>query len=113
LEAKFIEIRDRLTFIPALALRLGSQNEAEDYLLARSGYRVSQPEKDGPVLVLQLQTCKAKSDPYDWGDRTMGSAHVYIVDNWERLQSGAVVDVEFILGESDAPVIADRFSTWV
>ena len=36
--SKIIEIRDDGTFIPALAIRLGSPNERERHLLARSGF---------------------------------------------------------------------------
>lgn len=36
--SKIIEIRDSGTFIPALAIRLGSPNERERYLLSRSGF---------------------------------------------------------------------------
>lgn len=38
MESKIIEIRDSGTFIPALAVRLGSSDERERYLLARSGF---------------------------------------------------------------------------
>lgn len=41
--AKTIEIRDRGTFVPALAIRLEPTNEADRYLLGRAGYS-SNPE---------------------------------------------------------------------
>ena len=46
-------------------------------------------------------------DAYDWRDRTMQVAHDYIEKNWGDLVDGAVVDVQFILGETAAPKVSE------
>jgi hypothetical protein len=52
-------------------------------------------------------------DPYSWagGARTMPTAHDYITKNFDTLKSGAVIDVEFITGETNTPRPSDRFFT--
>jgi hypothetical protein len=47
-------------------------------------------------------------DPYDWNDRTMQTAHNYIAKNFDDLSNGDVVDVEYILEETDEPKISER-----
>ena len=44
-------------------------------------------------------------DPFEWGlnPRTMHVAHKHIVENFDYLESGSVVDVEFILRETKHP----------
>jgi len=50
----------------------------------------------------------ATYDPYAWGDRTFFVAHQYIERNWGSLESGEVLDVEYILGESKTPKVSER-----
>jgi len=40
--------------------------------------------------------------------RTMLEAHRHVAAHWNELQSGDVVDVEFILGETAAPKVSER-----
>lgn len=98
IETKFFEIRDAATFIPVMATMLSKgrgRNEAEKYLLGMSGY-------GGDCLLLtHLQTNETHNDIYDWiGARTMSNAHQYIEKHWYTIESGTVIDVEFILDES-------------
>lgn len=104
LETKLFEVLDTATCVPVLAVRMdiGAADDQERYLLRRSGY--------GRPLVL-LTECsggRCTYDPYDWNDRTFHTAHEYITEHWDELCSGDVVDVEFILGESDAPKPSER-----
>ena len=48
---------------------------------------------------------QATNDPYGWpgGTRTMPVAHKWILENFDRLDDGQVIDVEFILGITDHP----------
>jgi len=103
--SKTFEIRDRMTFIPVLAVQLGPGGEADRYLLARSGYGCGPAEQAEYVLLVQINGGHgaAMSDPNEWGGRTMPVAHQYIKENFDSLASGAVVDVEFILGEKTLP----------
>lgn len=97
---KAIEIRDRNTFVPAVAIKMVAANEAQRYLMARVGFR------DGlGVVLMRLNDQKAHSDPYDWGEqeRTMPNAHLWLEAHFDEIEDGAVVDVRFVLGEVDSP----------
>lgn len=112
MEAKTFEIRDRMTFIPMLAVRLYPYNEADRYLLERAGFGQTYDEQASYVVLVEVNggPGRAAVVPWDWGywDRTHQVAHGYIVKNWESLHSGDVVDVEFILGETAAPKRSER-----
>ncbi len=34
--------------------------------------------------------------------------HTWLIDHFDEIESGAVVDVEFILGEKPAPKVSER-----
>jgi hypothetical protein len=114
---KLFEIRDAATFIAAMATQLRSRDEAEFYLLRRAGYSKEQIAFDRPrelepyVLLTNLDgRSPCNYDVYNWhGNRTMQVAHAFIIEHWDTLQSGAVIDVEFILGERPAPKTSERF----
>lgn len=96
---KFLEIRDRSTFIPALAIEVSAAN---GYLARRAGF-------ESPcIYLIALATQKCAYDPWSWGNRTMNTAHQLIEQNWLTLRTGDVVDVEFILGETSEPKRSER-----
>ena len=105
---KLFEIRDKVMFIPILAIKLAPENEQESWLLARAGYRADVGNK---VLMCQINGGEGKcsSDPYFWGGRTYPTAHLYIIEHWDVLRSGAVIDVEFILGDATQAKTSERF----
>lgn len=126
---KAFEIRDRATFIPVIATKMTptvlppvdqtindwhKSAEAERYLLRRSGY--SADFTDYCVIVCRMEASgvarNATYDPYTWGagDRTFCVAHKHIIEHWDELESGAVIDVEFILGETTEPKKSERVS---
>ena len=100
METKFVEIRDKGTFVPALAIQLSA---ADGYLAERAGFG-----RWPGVYLITLETERAHYDPYSWGDRTFQTAHLWLQKNWREFESGGVVDVEFILGESAAPKRSER-----
>lgn len=110
--AKTFEVRDEATCIPVLAVKLEPTNEADRWLLARSGYGRTAEEQRAYVLVMKIAGGRdvATCDPNQWGPdmRTMPAAHQYIIDCFNSLESGEVVDVRWILGEADAPCVSDR-----
>lgn len=110
MKTKIIEIRDEGTFIAALCVDMNPDNEAQRYYLHRHGY----PCDGRPNILLTHAAAngeQATNDPYAWGNRrTYAVAHNYIIDHWEELQDGSVVDVEFILGHRPAPKISERLS---
>lgn len=127
MKAKALELRDEGTFIALLAVDMNPGDlepyelggvtvprysdelsyEAQRYLLRWVGY----PCDGRPnVLITKLSGdgSKATNDPHYWRDRTMANAHAYIIENWEKLRDGDVVDVQFILGETTAPKVSER-----
>lgn len=109
IHTKLFEIRDKATFIPAIGMRLCStharNNAQENYLLRRAGYG------DEPlVLLAKLDGGDAYYDVYNWDNRTMQVAHDYITTHWDELESGAVIDVEFILGETTRPKASEAIA---
>ncbi len=103
MKAKTIEILDRMTCIPALAIQLTPGCERDRALLAHAGYGLTPLDQREYVILVNLTSAKASNDPYAWGDRTMTQAHLHIVERFDRLTSGDVVDVECVLGETPAP----------
>ena len=125
--SKIIEIRDRGTFIPALAIRLGSPvlswpygyaEERERYLLARSGFGRTFEDQSEYIVLCKInggEPCECHIDPFSWGQnpRTMFVAHLYLLnrhgelhngiekhDGFDSLPQGVLIDVEYILGIS-------------
>src|SRR6516164_5864591 len=106
MEIKFLEVRDAGTFVPAIAIRVtGTGDAAADSLPRRAGYSL-----DGAsIILMHLTGCEAQYDPYDWANRTMQTAHVWLLEHFEQVAHGDVVDVEYILGERSAPKMSERF----
>jgi len=120
IETKLFEVRDRATCIPVMATYVcrykPPSTAAADWLLARAGWGLDQ---EG-VHVTDLYSHMPR---FAWGlpgggihvsnikqpDRTYTVAFGYIIDHFTELESGAVVDVRFILGEEPAPAESDRF----
>ncbi len=110
MQVKLFEVRDRATFIPVMATKVNAANEAQAALLRASGYGDDPYEY---VILARIAGGGGQSfcDPYDWaGGRTLQVAHQFIRDNFERLEDGFVVDVEFILGETGQPKSAEAKS---
>lgn len=117
IETKLFEVRDARTFIPVAAtlLRTVERNsigptdreEAERYLLRRIGFL-----DEGPLFVILTSLVAGRSafDPHEWNSPTMNIAHLHILENWSRLASGDVVDVEYILGKTAAPKPSERLT---
>lgn len=107
MEVKLFELRDRGTFIPAIAVLMESDDPSEHYLLRRAGYGVSQRL----ALLTNLNGgSRAEYDAYAWGSEPWRSAHDYINNHWDELKTGDVLDGEFIRGETTAPKQSERVS---
>lgn len=111
MKAITLEIRDKGTFIPALAVNLRTDNEEDRYLLARAGFGTDPAGQGEYTILMRLEGPEAQYDPSAWAgmSRTMPVAHRYIIDNFERLKAGDVVDVQFVLYETERPKISERF----
>lgn len=118
--AKALELRDEGTFIALLAVdmnpagitrvvRAGESPESQRYLLRRCGYPCD-GRPNIAITHLSADGHKCSNDPYYWGGRTYPIAHNYIIEHWNELRDGDVIDVQFILGETKSPKISERVS---
>ncbi len=110
MKVKALEIRDRHTFIAALAVDMNPSNEYDSALLRRCGY----PCDGKPNIILTRldgneigKSERATNDPYNRMDRTWRNAHFWIIQHWDELSDGSVVDVEYILGERASPKMSE------
>ena len=104
---KLFEVRDSATFISIVAIKVISENPSELFLLGRAGFS----DNSNYVLIASLDggTNKMSYDPYEWGNRTRKIAHEYIRDNFDSLNTGDVIDVEFILCETQIKKKSERY----
>lgn len=104
MEVKLFEVRDVATSIPMIAVLIAAGNAAEAYLIRRTGYGSRQ------VILTRLSgDSMAKYDPHAWSDDRLAKAHRFILNNWDRLDSGEVIDIEFILGESSTKKVSEAY----
>ncbi len=104
MQTKMLEIRDRATMIPALAIKMRSDIDVERFLLLSSGHSLS----SSLIILIRCDQGDATYDPFKWGGRTMPAAHNYIQENFDTLTTGDVIDVEYILKEKPEPSISER-----
>ena len=105
MDVKLIEVCDRGTFVPAMAIRLSStRDEVGDWLLRRAGYSL-----DGyTVILIRLEDYASHCDVYDWRDtQTRRTVHSWILEHFDELEHGAVVDVECVVGRL-VPKVSER-----
>lgn len=113
MEVKLFEVRDRATFMPVMAVKLATRDEREAYLLGRAGYAREAVEGTADVepyvILVTLVAVEAEYDPFQWSTRarTLPAAHQHIIAHWDELKSGDVVDVEYVLGETQAPKVSE------
>lgn len=106
------EVRDRDTFIPVIATKLSPSSrwnmgiempelKAEKFLLESAGYK----DNRAYILLSKIEggSCKSNYTPFGWDKndgRTMFCAHEFIEKNFDSLESGEVIDVEYLLHET-------------
>ena len=110
MQVKCLEIRDRGTFIPVICIRPVAENGSQRYLLRRDGYRADDTERC--IIMIDAQCRGVAYDCYDWpgGSRTKQVAHNYITEHWYELFDGDVIDVEYILGETNIRKFSERLT---
>lgn len=97
-QIKFFEIRDSMTTLPLMVTKLEPINSDEDWLIKRAMGSEPYPL----FLVTFMSKGESRFDVYEWGRvgaRTVKEAHQYIENNWDKLETGDVIDLEFLLGE--------------
>lgn len=101
MEVKMLEIRDICTTIPVIAIKTASETADEMKFFDRAGFC-----DDSVILIKATGYVECECDCYDWrkdGTRTMFHAHQFIVANFDDIPNMSVIDIEFILNESEAP----------
>lgn len=108
MKIKLFEVLDRATLIAAIGIELNLEDgnkEKENSLIRHAGYG------HNPIILFgRLGGGNFSYDSYSWGDRTMQAAHDHIENNWNNLESGDVIDVEYILGETEKSKVSDLSS---
>jgi hypothetical protein len=97
--SKYFEVRDCGTNIPVVAVQL------DDSPIARRAGFLSAPYKH--VIVTALASLKTYHCTGFIDGRTMRVACEYIGAHFDDLKEGAVIDVEFILGETKEPKVPE------
>jgi hypothetical protein len=118
MKTKVLEIRDEGTFILALAVDMNPyivDNNTLIFAMERWALRHCGYPCDGRPNILLTRLSgdgQATNDPYGWtgNQRTFPTAHKWIIEHWNELKDGDVVDVSFILGERETPKISERIS---
>jgi hypothetical protein len=60
-------------------------------------------------VVINLLTMETNYDEHNWKSRrTIPNAHRHLIEHWEELNSGDVIDVEYILGDSLVKKISEE-----
>ncbi|SRR5260370_1352022 len=111
MQVKCLEVRDEGTFMAVIAIKPIADNEAQRWLLRRDGYNAGETERC--VILIKPQCQGVSYDPYEWPlsrGRTMQVAHQYIESHWDLLRDGSVVDVQYILKETDKPKVSERIT---
>ena len=108
---KLFEIRDRDTFIPVMATQMDShENQAQAWLLRRAGFVDVNDPSIRYILLCRFFGGRGECycDPHSWSGRMMVTAHEHMILNWDQLEDGDVIDVEFILGETKVKKVSER-----
>jgi hypothetical protein len=110
MESKLFELRAPATCMPIMAVRLNAENEAEAWLLRRSGYGLWPSDWQGYIFVFPIEReGKAVTDPFKQDCEELRIAHLYISEHFDELERGAVIDVDYIQGRTSEPKKSDRF----
>lgn len=108
METKLFEIRDRATIIPVMAIQLGGRDAKEKWLLGQAGFSADRAwQEEFIILCIPGETNRSTYNPFDWTTPTMHQAHLYIMGHWPELRSGAVIDVEYLLGLRPMPTLSE------
>ena len=109
LETKIIEIRDRGTFLSAVATVIIPDNSAEFYPVRRAGI----PVYTSYLTLTILQYNETFHDQFQAdvrNQRTFGVIYRHLMKSWDSHKSGDVLDVSFILNETSTPKISERLT---
>lgn len=100
---KAFEVRDEGTHISVLAIQLAPGNHREELILGRTGHMML---NEYHVVLMDLGNMPYPATIFPGnhpGGRTLKYVHDYIKRHFDVLDSGKVLDVQFLMGETDYP----------
>ena len=108
METKLFEIRDVMTFIPVIATLIDSNtsDSQSGYLIRTTGYNTP------TILLGRLDGGKLSYDPHQEIFSGSAEAHEYILNHWFDLNSGDVIDLEYIRGDTKVPKQSQRLDNY-
>ena len=99
MQTKLVEVHDNGMTIMVLAIRLTPTSRYERLAFVNKlGFR----DDGGSVVLMELDGMRATADPYHWPSmgaypRTLPSAHVWIIKNFDKMLPGEVIDVALLV----------------
>jgi hypothetical protein len=109
-DSKLFELRAPATLIVLMATKLGTTDLSESYLLSRSGFGRCNSDYNKYVFVYPIDGGKgyAVTDPYEQNITEIRIVHQYIKKHYDELETGQVLDYDYIVGNTDKPKISER-----
>jgi hypothetical protein len=111
MESKLFELRAASTLQVILAIKISSINDKERLLLAHCGFGNCNLETERYILLLCIDGGSddepATTDCYKHNFSEMVTAHKYIIKYFDEINTGDVIDVDFINGFSSFPKPSD------
>lgn len=101
MKVKLFEVRDEGTCMVVAAMKTKGESVAEGRLLKRAGWG------ENSVILCSIDGgSESTHDPFKWrerGNSTLFTAHMHIQKNFDELENGSVIDVEYISGRATQP----------
>ena len=99
---KVLEIKDGSGLIPIICFNLEVSNAFESDILSRAGFGLSPSTQAGFIFMcLPSFSYRCDHDPLVWKSMSKGkiffAAHKYVLENWEHVQPGDVLDIRFLV----------------
>lgn len=106
MRARVLEIRYHDEVYSVMALEMSDDvSEFRNWLLARSGFPREQYKK---YVVIVLDTMKCHVDPAGWPEQWQRAMHGHVVDHFDVLYDGKVIDVDHLMTGRDKPRLSSR-----
>jgi len=112
---KVFDVRDVGTKMTLVAVQLGyNYNEDELHATEHAGYGSDEETQRNYVVFYWPVDKDGSHDTYHWyGRRTEFCAVTFVKAFIEDLRHGEIIDVEWLLGETDYPKVGDRSQDWM
>ena len=113
METKLIEVRDHGTCFVALCTKVWpimwkpGESQQHHNRLQRMAWRNGFKGAASIIFTHLGQPNRTQVDPFEWGDRTLGTAHLWIEQHWNDIPDGGLVDVRVILKEAQTPASSE------